>query len=107
MFGLPEPPIDNPPVALPQSEFDRWLREPRILLTGTGSVGALEWWRVNHTRFPRLSEFAKRYLAVPASAAPVERVWSTAGRLVVTKRLALHPDTIAEQVFLHENSDLL
>jgi len=97
-----EPPI-RAASRLP-AEFDRWLTEERTPLHADDPVHVLDWWRANESRFPYLSLFAKRYLAVPISAAPVERVWSAAGRLVVRNRMALSPDTIADQVFLHENS---
>jgi hypothetical protein len=100
-----EPPISSN--VRPQSEFDRWLAEDRIVLYGADSVHVLDWWRANNKRFPYLSNFAKRYLAVQTSAAPVERVWSSAGRPDARSRMALHPDTIADQVFLHENAAFL
>jgi hypothetical protein len=39
----------------------------------------LEWWKSNGKRFPILSEMAIRYLCIPATSAPAERVFSSAG----------------------------
>jgi len=45
------------------------------------------WWRVNGSRFPHLQHLAKKYLAIPATSTPSERVFSVAG-IVVDKRCA-------------------
>ena len=59
-----------------------------------------------HTRrlalFPYLSQVARRYLAMPAASASVERLFSVAGQVVTTKRNSLHPSTVTLLVFLHE-----
>jgi hypothetical protein len=107
---LIEPPI-LPPAAPPiTSEIDRWFdmkTEPRIpFLPMESSTPPLAWWTANAHRFPQLYRFSKRYLAIQASAAPVERIWSHAGRLVNRRRARLSADTIAEQVFLYENREL-
>ena len=40
------------------------------------STSALSFWRVNATYFPKLSQMARKFLAVPATSAPVERVFT-------------------------------
>ena len=44
----------------------------------------LDWWRLNATKYPRLSELAKIYLTIPATSIPSERTFSVAG-LTVSK----------------------
>jgi hypothetical protein len=39
----------------------------------------LQWWKVKQHQFPLLAALAKKYLGVPATSAPSERVFSTAG----------------------------
>jgi hypothetical protein len=39
----------------------------------------LEWWRSNERYYPHLAQLAKIYLAIPASSATVERLFSCAG----------------------------
>ena len=41
----------------------------------------LAFWEVNQTQFPSLANLACRYLHIPASSSPVERVFSIAGRV--------------------------
>ena len=62
----------------------------------------LEWWKVKQHQFPLLAALAKKYLGVPATSAPSERVFSTAGLTIANLRTRLLPDTAAELVFLHD-----
>ena len=39
----------------------------------------LAWWKFHEKKFPHLAELAKTYLAIPASSATVERLFSRAG----------------------------
>ena len=41
----------------------------------------LHFWKKKVKQFPLLSELAKRFLGIPASSAPSERVWSLASLL--------------------------
>ena len=65
------------------------------------------WWKGNSNRFPHLSILAKKFLAIPATSTPSERVFSVAGIVVDRKRCALTPEMIDALVFLHKNSYLL
>ena len=62
----------------------------------------LMWWKVHAVRFPYLSRLARRYLAMPATSASVERLFSVAGQVVTAKRARLDPSTVTLLVFLHE-----
>ncbi len=50
-----------------------------------------------------LSDLAIRYLCIPATSAPSERVFSTAGLTVAKERSRIDPTTANELVFLHES----
>ena len=62
----------------------------------------LMWWKKHAVRFPYLSRLARRYLAMPATSASVERLFSVAGQVVTAKRARLDPSTVTLLVFLHE-----
>ena len=47
------------------------------------------WWRGNASRFPHLAIVVCRYLAIPATSTPSERVFSVAGIVVDKCRCAL------------------
>ncbi|XP_060774548.1 E3 SUMO-protein ligase ZBED1-like [Neoarius graeffei] len=63
----------------------------------------LQWWKINERNFPRLSCLAKRYLCIPATSTPSERVFSTGGNIVTCHRAALKPETVDRLVFLARN----
>jgi hypothetical protein len=62
----------------------------------------LVWWKKYDVTFPYLAQVARRYLAMPATSAPVERLFSVAGQVVTATRNRLHPETVTLLVFLHE-----
>ena len=65
------------------------------------------WWRVNGSRFPHLEILARKYLAIPATSTPSERVFSVAGIVVDKRRSAFTAEMIDALVFLNKNSFLL
>ena len=69
------------------------------------SKSPLQWWKENKSRFPLLSQLAARYLAIPATSVPCERVFSAAGHIVSEKRACLLPENVNMLVFLAENLD--
>lgn len=61
------------------------------------------WWKQNHKDFPILSKLARRFLAIPASSVPAERVFSVGGTLVSKKRSRLTPGHVEMLLFLNKN----
>ena len=59
---------------------------------------------LNGSRFSHLEPLARRYLAIPATSTPSERVFSVAGIVVDKRRSALTPEMIDALVFLNKNS---
>lgn len=56
----------------------------------------LSWYRDNEDEFPLLSAVAKRTLNIPATSASSERLFSSAGLTVTSKRTALKAETVNE-----------
>ena len=54
----------------------------------------LEWWKIYETKYPTLSKIARDFLCVPASSAPVERIFSSSGNIVTAKRNRLDEESI-------------
>lgn len=72
----------------------------------------LDWWRLNHSAFPRVATLARvrmlhialiiqllmsavqKYLPVQATSTPCERLFSKAGRVATWERSRLSNDTI-------------
>jgi hypothetical protein len=63
----------------------------------------LQWWQLNGSRYPRLRNLALKYLGIPATSTPSERVFSKAGEIVSRPRANLKPSTVDMLVFLSKN----
>jgi hypothetical protein len=62
--------------------------------TAGGGADALEWWKRHSDEYPNLARIARDYLAIPATSAPAERVFSGGADLITDKRGLLKEDTI-------------
>ena len=63
----------------------------------------LDWWKLNACRFPNVAKLARAVLSIPATSAPSERVFSTAGRTISVERARMLPEHADDLVFLHDN----
>lgn len=63
----------------------------------------LPWWKKNAPIFPTLAKLARKYLAVQATSAPSERVFSVASRLISSKRARLGSEMAGKILFVSEN----
>ncbi|XP_024139828.2 zinc finger BED domain-containing protein 1, partial [Oryzias melastigma] len=84
---------------LVEKELHSYLALPNI----DSEVNPLEWWKVHKVNFPRVSQLALKYLCIPATSAPSERVFSTGGNIVTCQRAALKPDKVDKLIFLARN----
>ena len=84
-----------------QIELDIFLKEKVV-----GKVDAFEWWDQNKFRFPNIFHFVKKYLIVPATSVPAERVFSKAGEIISSKRNRLSRKRANELIFLNINKRL-
>lgn len=84
-----------------RKEVDRYLS---CILKDT-KVSILTWWKDNVMFYPHIGTIAKKYLAIPASSVPSERVFSFTGNLVNKKRARLTPENVNMFVFLNKNMD--
>jgi hypothetical protein len=67
------------------------------LYKADGSCGdPLEGWRRDQLKYPYPARLAGLYLAVPATSAPSERIWSRASRILILKRANLKPKSCTE-----------
>jgi len=67
----------------------------------------LEWWATVGSRYPKLKTLACKYLAIPATSVPSERIFSKSGEIVSRRRASLKPSTVDMLVFLCANVPLL
>jgi hypothetical protein len=66
----------------------------------------VNWWRDRIGTYPLLGQLAVRYLMIPATSVPSERVFSAAGSIVNKKRCSLHSENVNMMIFLHSNYKL-
>lgn len=85
-----------------KDEISQYMSLPAVSV----DADPLSWWRQHKAMFPILSRLARKFLAIPATSAPCERVWSTAGNVVTKRRARLTDEHVDCLVFLHENFDL-
>jgi hypothetical protein len=86
------------------AELTLYRQEPPIpMKDNSGSYNnPLSWWHLHERRFKHLSVLASRILCIPATSAPSERVFSTAGLTIAKDRARLASHTANELIFLHD-----
>ena len=80
-------------------ETDQYFKEKNI----SRSADAIEWWKNKAVQYRKMAVLAKKYLAIPATSVPSERVFSKAGELVSAKRSRLKPKNVDMMLFLNKN----
>jgi len=94
--------------AAASTEVDRYLLLPDSNTTESDDPSfPINWWRDNESKFPLLASIAKQYLAIPASSAEPERVWSAAKLICSDLRGRLLSTTFVDHLLIHRNKDLL
>ena len=83
--------------------------QPMYVLGGDTSPYSdpLVWWQANAPKLPYVWLLASVVLAVPATSAPSERVFSAAANIVDKKRFRLKPENVDLLVFLKSNKDFV
>ncbi|XP_061096829.1 E3 SUMO-protein ligase ZBED1 isoform X2 [Conger conger] len=82
-----------------EAELNTYLFTPAI----DGEENPLAWWKLHKINFPQLSKLARKYLCVPATSSPSERLFSTGGNIVTCTRSSLKPAKVDMLVFLAKN----
>ncbi len=67
----------------------------------------LDWWKTSAHRFKNLERLAVKYLAIPATSAPSECIWSRAARVLTAKRNKLSEEVSSAIMYCKENRELL
>jgi len=67
----------------------------------------LDWWKTSAHRFKNFERLAVKYLAIPATSAPSERIWSQAARVLTAKQNMLLEEVSSAIMYCKENRELL
>jgi hypothetical protein len=79
-------------------EIDSYFRE-----AVTETIDSIKWWQQNKFKYPNLYRLVKRYVCIPATSCPSERIFSKAGEIICKKRSRLSPKHVNQLVFLNHN----
>ena len=91
-----------------QEEYDAWLLVPEArVIDANSSIDPLAWWKMHDGQFPTIAKLARKYLAIPASSAPSERVFSQAKLIQQRQRWNLLPQCLEACVMLKHNAWLI
>ena len=69
-------------------------------------IDPLKWWQTHTLYLPTLSVIARKYLCIPATSAPPERVFSVAGLTISKQRSKLNSENTFCLIFLRGNWDI-
>ena len=63
----------------------------------------LKWWKAQTHALPEMTLLAKKFLAIPGTSVPSERIFSKAGQIVSKRRSSLKPKNVDMLLFLNKN----
>jgi hypothetical protein len=86
--------------AAKQTELDRYLAHPQ---EDDRETDALQWWKLYGGKYPKVAALARRYLAIPASSAASERLFSQLKRTATAARQGLKPGTLCMLLFVEKH----
>ena len=85
------------------TEYDRYL-----LLEDEKNCGdVLNWWRGHESDYPLIAVLARRYLAIPASSASSERLFSRLKETHTVKRNRMSPKAMCQLLFVQHHMQYL
>jgi hypothetical protein len=91
------------PTQLWNQEINLYQQMPRA----DYKIDPLFWWKSNLHQFPTLGELAKRYLAIPASQASCERLFSISKNDITETRTSMSHDLVESLLFIRKKKDIL
>jgi hypothetical protein len=96
--------IEQRCIAAPEAEITLYKMELSIRLKDNNNNFncPLSWWKNNESKYKLLSSIAARFLCIPATSAPSERVFLAACLTIAKDRARLLPENANELVFLHD-----
>lgn len=86
-----------------KNEVQHYLNLPE--LPALEEYDSFAWWATNKAQYPILYKMAMKYLSIPASSVPSERLFSDANNLVTPQRTRLDSSIINKIMFLKRNRE--
>lgn len=102
----------QPPISIVDTEISLYSQLPTLSILPLNHPqyhlhDPLQWWNERKDTFPLLSKQARKFLSIPATSVPSERLFSDAGNIITDKRNRLNPNTVHDLLFLKENDHLI
>ncbi|CAM4728583.1 unnamed protein product [Leuciscus chuanchicus] len=82
-----------------EAEIKLYLSLPLI----KSEADPLQWWSLHAEELPHLATLAEKFLCIPATSVPSERVFSASGHILSPQRSKLKPEKVNMLTFLHFN----
>ena len=95
--------IDNPRIATTSISIESEIQDYLSTACIPEESDPLIFWKVNQKQFPSLAKLVPNYLCIPASSAPVERLFSIAGKIFRPERCRLADKNFQQLMFLRCN----
>ncbi|GBC14992.2 zinc finger BED domain-containing protein 1-like [Rhizophagus irregularis DAOM 181602=DAOM 197198] len=92
--------------ANPFSELESYL-DPIRTPIADHSVNPFEWWAIRKTQFPNVAKLARKYLSIPGSSVPSERLFSDVSNQITAKCTRLDSKLAGKMMFLKRNSNAI
>ena len=86
-----------------QSQIMKEMDRYEVFSTPPKDINILSWWKSHSNVLPILANIARSKLAIPASSAMSERVFSTGSNIVSKKRTSLKPNKVEQTIIINEN----
>ena len=102
-FGGDSSDTECPQSVLIQQELNTYFAEK----PAPADTEPLFWWKMNAPRYSFLSILARKFLCIPATSVPSERIFSAAGYIVSKLRASLSPENVDALLFLRQNAELI
>jgi len=94
----------NAKIAAPiKDEFQHYLNV--LELPALEEYDPYTWWLTNKNQYPILHKLAMKYLSIPATSVPSERLFSDAKNLITPQRTRLDSYLIDQLMFLKRNRE--
>ena len=103
VLSLPNQPSDINEFRLQLSCYVTSQDGDRIDWSNPDPLCALAWWHRNEERYYLLAKAAQKYLAIPAGAANVERIWSLARNILGDNKKHTGAALFQKLVFMKSN----
>lgn len=91
---------NSSPLQVAKKEMDRYL----FVRCEELSIDPLDWWKASSKTYPDLSKVARIYVWITATSTPSERLFSTVGWIITSKRDLLKPELAETLIFSIRNA---